>query len=362
MAILTNGFALVCQNFTNSDSLPSQFCVCDFRINTRGCEEESFLRTANWILLGYTILITLTSGCFLYYQIRVRGQSLLLPATRERGFIRPRPQNAVHLINFAFNLLNTINLVLLLSDAFPNTLAAELSHDIPRVAVLGLSALLPVSIVYTIPNNENECAIPIPDKNYLDIWGLILMFGPFSCCVPLAILTGYYADLNDIEKANKYFKIHYLVHSFWFGIYTLTIIIFWYMLNSVLNAHIKELKEKDWKMKQAKRACRNVTNIVQGVFLYNNLTPTDGPPKLEINSRTNTTNTMNSHQRTLENIDNWEDMILEARHATLVNPVQLPNDQSMELVDEKATINLMNQPLSASLESINKLFDELITP
>ncbi|CAG8529694.1 7078_t:CDS:2 [Ambispora gerdemannii] len=359
MTILTNGFALVCKNITDSNIEklhPNKTCACDFRINTRGCDEEDFIRKATWSLLVLTILLTLMSGSFLYYQIRVKRQGAFFPATRERGLIRPRPQHAVLIITFAYNLC------LLISDAFPNTLVAEVSHDIPRVICTGLASLLPV--VYAIPSNENEYAIPTPNGNFLDIWSILLMIGPILCSVPLAALTGYYADIGDIENAERYFKIHYVSYSFWGGFHTLATIIFWCMLKSVLNAHMKELRERDWKMKQAKRFSRNLTVVVflfvqldaglfiifvvfgmwqhnisifipalnklylflwsfvfvmfgffvHVIFIYGILKPLDGPP---ITINISPTNTINSHQPNI-------DMSLGAKCETLINPVQLP--------------------------------------
>ncbi|KAG9300950.1 hypothetical protein G9A89_005008 [Geosiphon pyriformis] len=156
---------------------------------------------------------------------------------------------------------------------------AELSQDIPRLIGFGLAGLLPISIgnsaisfiqIYSIPNIESDTAAWIPNKHLLDVWGSALIFGPFMCGVPLAALTGYYADQNDIRNANKFFKIHYLVWTGWSAAYVSTVIFFWYKLISILNNHMEELKQRNengdreskWKLARVKRAVRNLNMIV----------------------------------------------------------------------------------------------------
>jgi hypothetical protein len=76
----------------------------DFRINFSGCEEENLLRTLHWILVPYCIIIMVIAIGFLYYRNYILKQSFWLSSTRERGYLRPKPQEVIHTTTIVFNL------------------------------------------------------------------------------------------------------------------------------------------------------------------------------------------------------------------------------------------------------------------
>ena len=107
-----------------------------------------------------------------------------------------------------------------------------------------------------------------PNKHIIDIIGFSLMICPFISNIPLAIYTGYYADINEIEKAKFFFKLHYMMWSFWTFVLLITLATFWYKLNNVLNAHIKLIddqrsrivfNETKCKMEELKGSSKNVS-------------------------------------------------------------------------------------------------------
>jgi hypothetical protein len=127
MVFLESGYSLICKNFTiteetknitNNILIPSSSlvnrpllkeneitrCVCDFRINFSGCEEENLLRTLHWILVPYCIIIMVIAIGFLYYRNYILKQSFWLSSTRERGYLRPKPQEVIHTTTIVFNL------------------------------------------------------------------------------------------------------------------------------------------------------------------------------------------------------------------------------------------------------------------
>lgn len=102
------------------------------------------------------------------------------------------------------------------------------------------------------------------------------MICPFISNIPLAIYTGYYADINEIEKANFFFKIHYIMWSFWTFVLLMTIIIFWYKLISILNNHIKIISnqrdngiifDEKWKVEKLKKSAKNVSDHYYCLFI-----------------------------------------------------------------------------------------------
>ncbi|PKK79681.1 hypothetical protein RhiirC2_842406 [Rhizophagus irregularis] len=281
MVRLINNFTVSCREVINNELVNVNYvsenpenCYCDFRINLRYCKGEQFYLIATWILVIYSILIGCISMYFLYNQVFIVGQSLFFPPSRFRGILRPRPQETFHLICFSCNLLQVIHLLVKLFDGYQNTLHAELYLDIPRLVSYALATLYPISIIHSTPNIDANTTVAIrwaPNKYLIDIVGFSLMICPFISNIPLAIYTGYYADINEIEKANFFFKIHYIMWSFWTFVLLMTIIIFWYKLISILNNHIKIISnqrdngiifDEKWKVEKLKKSAKNLTVVV----------------------------------------------------------------------------------------------------
>ncbi|GBB84655.1 hypothetical protein RclHR1_11220004 [Rhizophagus clarus] len=281
MVRLINNFTVVCREIINNELVNVNYvsenpenCHCDFRINLRYCKGEQIYIIATWILVIYSILIGCISMYFLYHQIFIVGQSLFFPPSKLRGVLRPRPQETFHLICFSCNLLQIIHLLFKLFDGYQNTLHAELYLDIPRLVSYALATLYPISIIHSTPNVDPSTTAAIrwtPNKYLIDIVGFSLMICPFISNIPLAIYTGHYADINEIEKANFFFKIHYIMWSFWTFVYLITLIIFWYKLITILNNHIKLINnrrdngiifDERWKVEKLKKSVKNLTAIV----------------------------------------------------------------------------------------------------
>ncbi|CAB5393074.1 unnamed protein product [Rhizophagus irregularis] len=176
MVLLESGYSLICKNFTIPEETknltnnilisPSSSavnlsnvitrCVCDFRINFSGCEEENLLRTLHWILVPYCIIIMMIAIGFLYYRNCILKQSFWLSSTRERGYLRPKPQEVIHTTTIIFNLFHVIHILMVLFDAYPNFTMAEIVQDLSRELAIGLALIYPISITYTTPTKESK--------------------------------------------------------------------------------------------------------------------------------------------------------------------------------------------------------------
>lgn len=75
--LVDNEFTKICNEVNK--------CTCDCRINLKGCPHESFNSIALTFLIPFTFIIVMISFSFLYYRVKVKGQSVFFPATRERG-------------------------------------------------------------------------------------------------------------------------------------------------------------------------------------------------------------------------------------------------------------------------------------
>ncbi|CAG8568113.1 8047_t:CDS:2 [Gigaspora margarita] len=120
MVQLRNHFALVC----NSTELLNK-CVCDFRINIRGCEEENLFQEASLILVPYLFITSLTSAAFIFNQVFIKRKSIFYPS-RERCFKWIKPKDAFNTVVCAYHLIEAACLLLLINDSYPNSIYAEL--------------------------------------------------------------------------------------------------------------------------------------------------------------------------------------------------------------------------------------------
>ncbi|CAG8566631.1 11463_t:CDS:10, partial [Acaulospora morrowiae] len=243
MVRLTNNFALVCAEASNKTSAE---CACDIRINLRGCSEEKVIYAASIVLLPYLILISAISVAFIYDQVYVKRQSVLFPS-RERGIIRTKPQFSFNIAVCVFHLVQAISLLLLILDAYPNSIFAELFAYLSREVGYALSVFYPISIVYSTPTVHSSYTIQSqwkPKKQHLDIFAICLMIGPFISNIPLSLLTGYYADANDIHSARAFYISNSVVWCLWVLQYVATLLYVYRKLVSNMRDIIDSLRRR----------------------------------------------------------------------------------------------------------------------
>ncbi|CAG8561837.1 34135_t:CDS:2, partial [Racocetra persica] len=121
---------------------------------------------------------------------------------------------------------------------YPNTITAEIGQDIPRTIGFGLAVLLPVSI-------GTRSIRWTPSKYFIDSIGFTLILGPLITMLPIAYLTGFYADHGAPPLSSS--------------------------------VHMKELKERkrsgdydvEWKLKMISRATKNLS-VIAATFVITN--------------------------------------------------------------------------------------------
>ena len=94
MVRLLNNFTLVCKTIEKGEEL----CSCDFRLNIYDCPHSEFYVIAGKIFATLCILTAIMAVGFLIFLIKVKKQSFFLPASVERGWIRPKPLHSYQLI------------------------------------------------------------------------------------------------------------------------------------------------------------------------------------------------------------------------------------------------------------------------
>ncbi|CAI2167080.1 18312_t:CDS:2 [Funneliformis geosporum] len=278
MARLVNNFAVTCRQIINNNELVKvdyistrpENCNCDFRVNIFSCKGEPIYRIATWILVIYSIILGCVSMYLLYYRVCIVGQSIFLRPSKFRGILRPRPQETFNLICCTYTTLHAIHLLIKLFDGYSNILWAELYLDILKLVPYAIATLYPISIIYSTPNVDQTAMRWTPNKYLIDIVGFSLMIFPFCSNIPIAFYTGYYADKKDIKMADYFFKLHYIMWSFWCFVLLVTLLIFWYKLINILNHHMKLINnrrnrmiiEDTWKLERLKGAVRNDTQTI----------------------------------------------------------------------------------------------------
>ncbi|CAG8623415.1 15379_t:CDS:2 [Funneliformis caledonium] len=271
MVRLLNNFTRVCKITEEGEEL----CACDYRINLYDCPQSEFYVLVGKILIGFCTLATIMSGGFLFYLIKIKKQPFFLNGSRGRGWLRPRPLHSYHLIVFTYMLFEGLHLILLVNESYPSIIAAEIGNVLINLCTGAVSVFYPVSIVYSTPNirfeNEPSNLRNLNETNprMVDIIGIILFIQPIISWLPLASITGYYAELNDIKMANILFMAYYLAYVLWEIAYIVILAYFWFKLMSIIKHHLKILEQHDPNSKQVrgiKQGTKNLTIPVMAIF------------------------------------------------------------------------------------------------
>ncbi|CAI2165791.1 3273_t:CDS:2 [Funneliformis geosporum] len=270
-----------------ANNCTQSFCLCDFRINLLGCRDEKNYQTAIQVLIPFTFMIVVISISFLYYRVKVKGQSVFFPATRERGMIRPRPQDSFHIAVGVFNFSQMIVSTCLLTNSFPNIMTAEIVVYVPKLLGVACAALYPISIIYSTPIiKPTTYYLRLqwnPSKVFIDGLAMYLMLGPLLTTMPLSAITGYFADKNEQVLANKVFVAHTFVWSLWTIQYDITLLYVYYKLICMLKEYISILNKRqsigsdtDEKIRKLNSAAYNLSWIVFAVFSLFFITSIEG--------------------------------------------------------------------------------------
>ncbi|CAG8464249.1 2855_t:CDS:2 [Acaulospora colombiana] len=167
--------------------------------------------------------------------------------------LRPRPQVVFHLAAIVFNSFFLIHILLVLTNSYSNTILAEIGQDLPRELGTGLALIYP--FMYSIPNDRGSKAQMLAsedgaqlrkssNKSLIDLTGFFVMIAPIATMLPLACLTGYYADHELIADALQLSMIHSFIWAIWVALFLGSSIFFWCKLIFIIWNNIDELERK----------------------------------------------------------------------------------------------------------------------
>ncbi|CAG8624836.1 24437_t:CDS:2, partial [Cetraspora pellucida] len=123
----------------------------------------------------------------------------------------------------------------------------------------------PISLSFSdVPGSRHRILI--------DIACIIITLLSLALFITLAALTGYYADIEDYETANKFFTSQNLVWPVWGSIYMIIMLYLWVKfvgvawdnMSDLNRAHAIRSAELQTKFDQLKRGCKNLSIPVIG--------------------------------------------------------------------------------------------------
>ncbi|CAG8573893.1 4823_t:CDS:2 [Acaulospora morrowiae] len=106
------------------------------------------------------------------------------------------------------------------------------------------------------PSSLSSILSSVPITNYTiltDIMFFLLFLSPFVTFLTLATLTGYYADIGDIESANSYFRVHQLVWFSWGLLYVTVMVGAWCRFINVVWDGIEGMRGENVNMTEGTR-------------------------------------------------------------------------------------------------------------
>ncbi|CAO3648372.1 unnamed protein product [Cunninghamella blakesleeana] len=209
-------------------------CHCDFRMTIKNCAEHGPLHTINYIDISWSILATLVAFGIVYFRVVYRNQQIFDFSNKI-----PRPK-AIE--------IRAINATILIGDYGKNAMFRSLMFEIPwQFGVAALSSYL-FGVVQTLSNNSKSIYKAwLGSQTIADAVYLIVISLPIIMINPVALVAGYYAQQENIEKAIKYTETIYILWLIYVFVLSCLILIAGLRLLAVLKNHLVQQDQKDHK-------------------------------------------------------------------------------------------------------------------
>ncbi|KAF0474730.1 hypothetical protein F8M41_024663 [Gigaspora margarita] len=246
MVRLTNQYVLKCKSSSalnvSSIKSPTEICVCDFRLNIRGCAEENLLVTINLSQFVYSTFITITTILIFYYFIKIKNYSFLISKHKNcKFFYKIRSFYVIEGSILIFNFFRATHSLCLLMGVYSNTAEAEILSGI-------ICAFYPLSILNANPIGNDAFALIVftirrtINKKLVVYTVISLSTLLLVTILPLSFLCGYYADIGKVDKAVMLFMIRYLVWSVCTFFILFLILCIWYKYLMIIIDSIQQEK------------------------------------------------------------------------------------------------------------------------
>ncbi|CAO3653756.1 unnamed protein product [Cunninghamella echinulata] len=227
---------------------------CDPRVDINYCVESEIFLYMNYVCIALSAVAFVSTFGLIYWRVVHRHQKFF----EMHGKVpRPRPIESMGLFGTLFNLCRMIQCIVLVTDVAPWPVFRLILWDL--VWQFGISVFscyfFGVSQTLAVSNRVIYNAW-IRSEKTIDIFCLITIILPFTLPTIFNIMSGYYATVGDIDKANAYFQVDYFIWGilpFLTGVYVLLAGI---RLVTLLGEHL--LSQTDRR--------RNMAKIKAGAF------------------------------------------------------------------------------------------------
>ncbi|RIB03269.1 hypothetical protein C2G38_2225635 [Gigaspora rosea] len=236
-------------------STTNESCMCDWRVQIRGCPSESSYIENLYLVntLACFIVFIMITG-LLIWRMAVKGQGLISKdPLKEMGILRPKPLECFLLLNIFHVASRLLYSVCLISDFISANYLKEVLHDVTFTISLASLAIYLIGLIYTIPRTHiaAQRAVTMSSEDRPSIWVLrpqmidAFAFFLFIALIVLnafAFTSGYFVDKNNIKMAETWITIHYLGWSFFCWIIIFGILYFGKRLINIIEKHIQDTK------------------------------------------------------------------------------------------------------------------------
>ncbi|CAO3627098.1 unnamed protein product [Cunninghamella echinulata] len=235
-------------------------CHCNFRLTIHNCAELDILRLIYLINIIWTGVSLICAIICIFYRIRYKGQSIFDCSGK---FPHPKPVESLLTFGALYLLFHLINSLILYFDIGKHGMIRDIIYQFPWCLLITAYNCYAFGVVYTLAASDKilfkSWAKSLKIVNVL----IALAIGlPYITVIPLSLVTGYYAQIGDVIKANNYsmaVKYLFTVYSFALGLME---ILAGLRLIYILKHHLQLSRSTEEGDERVKRSIFNVRMIV----------------------------------------------------------------------------------------------------
>ncbi|CAG8576822.1 14680_t:CDS:2, partial [Dentiscutata erythropus] len=173
-------------------------------------------------------------------------KSIFYPSSRKRCFKWIKPKDAFNTVVCVYHLTEAACLLLLITDSYPNSIYAEFFCYLSRLIGYSLAVTVPISLIYSTPESQlyaiNSRWKPNARLNIFAFW---LIITPFITNVPFSLLTGYYADKNEVLIASRMLMLNSIAWCLWTLQFVVILLYAYYNLVFNMRGYVDQMRRRN---------------------------------------------------------------------------------------------------------------------
>ncbi|KAI9302777.1 hypothetical protein BJ944DRAFT_242045 [Cunninghamella echinulata] len=200
-------------------------CHCDFRLTINNCVESKALYIINIVDIIWSAVATAIAISVLYYRVVHKNQQIFDTTDR---FPRPKPIES-----------RLIHSIILVTDVVKNGIFRSFMFEFSwQFGITALACYL-FGVVHTLASSSRAIYMSwVKSQMLVDIACVFMVVSPSLTIVPMSIVTGYYTQNGDIEKAVICTNIIYYLWLFFTFLLGCMVLLAGLRLLRLLNTHL----------------------------------------------------------------------------------------------------------------------------